>query len=429
MKATIFERLESEVRCYVRSFPTVFCQAAGCWLTDESGKRYLDFFAGAGSLNYGHNHPALKSRLMTYLDADGIVQGLDMATGAKRAFMEAFERLILVPRHMSYKLQFTGPTGANAVEAALKIARLNKQRNTVLCFTNAFHGVSAGAAAATGQRRFRQAVGLPLEHTRFMPYAGYYGSDVSTLAMIERQLQDPGSGLDHPAAILVETVQGEGGLNTASRQWLRGLADLCRRHDMLFIIDDIQMGCGRTGTFFSFEEFGISPDIIILSKSLSGYGLPMSLVLLKPQLDIWEPAAHNGTFRGNNAAFVTATAALHEFWRDEQFSDAVQEKGRLLHNRLRRLQRRQALVHAVRGRGMVAGLLLDSGEMASRVATLCFQRGLMVETCGPNGEVLKLMPPLTVDDKELETGLDIVEASLNEMQLELEAATRKEMSA
>lgn len=429
MKASVFDRLESEVRSYVRSFPTVFCQAQGCWLMDEAGKRYLDFFAGAGSLNYGHNHPALKSSLMTYLDADGIVQGLDMATGAKRAFMEAFERLILIPRQMSYKLQFTGPTGANAVEAALKIARQKKKSETVICFTNAFHGVSAGALAATGHKRFRQAAGAPLEYTRFMPYAGYFGSDVSTLAIIEKQLRDPGSGLDHPAAILVETVQGEGGLHSASRQWLRGLADLCKRHDMLLIIDDIQMGCGRTGSFFSFEDSGINPDIIVLSKSLSGYGLPMSLVLLKPQLDIWAPSAHNGTFRGNNAAFVTATAALTEFWRDEQFADHIEESSRVLRNRLRRLQRKQALISEVRGRGMAAGLVFDSGDLARRSAALCFQRGLIVETCGPSGEVLKLMPPLTIDEKDLNAGLDIIEACLKELQIELDASISREMLA
>lgn len=428
MKANIFNRMESEVRSYVRSFPTVFLKAQGCWLTDEANKRYLDFFAGAGSLNYGHNHPALKAPLLAYLDADGIVQGLDMATGAKRQFMETFERLILIPRRMSYKLQFTGPTGTNAVEAALKIARLNKKRDTVLCFTNAFHGVSAGAAAATGHQRFRRAVGTPLEHTRFMPYAGYFGGDVSTLAIIEKQLQDPGSGLDHPAAVLVETIQGEGGLNTASAQWLRGIADLCRRHDMLLIVDDIQMGCGRTGSFFSFEDSGINPDIIVLSKSLSGYGLPMSLVLLKPHLDIWKPSEHNGTFRGNNAAFITATAALQEFWRTEQFSETVLEKARSLHARLRRLQRRQPLIKALRGRGLVAGLVLENGELASRVAELCFERGMIVETCGPHSEVLKLMPPLVIEVLEMESGLDIIEASLRQVQEEQETSNQ-ELSA
>jgi diaminobutyrate-2-oxoglutarate transaminase len=413
MDTSIFERLESEVRSYIRSFPAVFCQAQGSWMTDEHGRRYLDFFSGAGTLNYGHNHPVLKDRLLTYLANDGIVHGLDLATGAKRDFMETFERLILKPRRLDYKLQFTGPTGTNAVEAALKLARQVKGRDTILCFTNAFHGVSAGSVAATGARKFREAVGTPLSHTRFMPFANYYGRDADTLAMMERQLSDPGSGLDKPAAVLVETVQGEGGLNTASMQWLRGLAALCQRHDLLLIVDDIQMGCGRTGRFFSFEEAGIVPDIVTLSKSLSGYGLPMSLVLLKPELDVWKPAAHNGTFRGNNAAFVTATAALRHFWSDGNFARGVRERGRQLHAQLERLHlRHPQLVLGVRGRGLVGGLVLAGGDVADEVSAVCFRQGLILETCGPLGEVVKLLPALTLSAEELDQGLAILERAL-----------------
>ncbi|MFZ5561732.1 MAG: diaminobutyrate--2-oxoglutarate transaminase [Pseudomonadota bacterium] len=412
MQMNAFERLESEVRSYIRSFPAVFRSAQGCWLTDEDGRRYLDFFSGAGTLNYGHNHPRLKERLLAYLGADGIVHGLDMATVAKRDFLEAFERLVLQPRGLDYKLQFTGPTGANAVEAALKLARQVKRRPTVLCFTNAFHGVSAGAVAATGARKYRDATGTPLAHTRFMPYAGYFGRDADTLAMLERQLNDPGAGLDRPAAALVETIQGEGGVNTASAEWLRGLAALCRRHDMLLIVDDIQMGCGRTGHFFSFEEAGLAPDLVTLSKSLSGYGLPMALVLLKPELDIWEPGAHNGTFRGNNAAFVTATAALELFWSSDDFAREVRAKARHLRTRLERLQRRHHIVRHLRGRGLVAGLALANGAQADAVSAECFRAGLIVETCGAQGEVVKLLPPLTLTHAEMEQGLAILDAAL-----------------
>ncbi|MDF3031773.1 MAG: ectB [Moraxellaceae bacterium] len=409
MQVTAFERLESNVRSYIRSFPAVFTQARGSWLTDEAGRRYLDFFSGAGTLNYGHNHPELKQKLIDYLAGDGIVHGLDMATAAKRTFLETFERLVLQPRGLDYKLQFPGPTGTNAVEAALKLARQVKGRSTVLCFTNAFHGVSSGSVAATGARKYREAVGVPLAHTRFMPYAGYYGRDADTLAMIERQLSDPGSGIDRPAAVLVETIQGEGGINTASAHWLRGLATLCRRHDMLLIVDDIQMGCGRTGHFFSFEEAGIAPDIVTLSKALSGYGLPMALVLMRPELDVWEPGAHNGTFRGNNAAFVTATAALELFWHCDEFAREVRAKGQLLRARLERLQRRHPVIRQLRGRGLVAGLVLGSGAQADAVSAACFEAGLIAETCGPQGEVVKLLPPLTVSHGELEQGLALLD--------------------
>lgn len=412
MDATIFDRLESEVRSYIRSFPTVFCQASGSWMINEQGERYLDFFSGAGTLNYGHNHPALKEKLIAYLAHDGIVHGLDMATGAKRDFMETFERLILKPRGLEYKLQFPGPTGTNAVEAALKLARQVKGRSTIISFTNAFHGVSAGSVATTGSRKFREAVGVPLAHTRFMPYSNYYGRDIDTLAMIDRQLSDPGGGIDRPAAVLVETIQGEGGINTASLQWLRGLAALCRRHDMLLIVDDIQMGCGRTGKFFSFEDAGITPDIVTLSKSLSGYGLPMALVLLKPELDVWKPSAHNGTFRGNNAAFVTAAAALREFWADDRFEQEVAEKSRLMYGRLERMVKEHRAVRSVRGRGLVAGLVLESGDQADAVSAACFRQGLVIETCGPKGEVVKLLPALTISPAELEQGLVILDGAI-----------------
>ncbi|HCT40767.1 MAG TPA: diaminobutyrate--2-oxoglutarate transaminase [Moraxellaceae bacterium] len=412
MQASTFERLESEVRSYIRSFPAVFCQAAGSWMVDETDRRYLDFFAGAGTLNYGHNHPILKEKLLAYLATDGIVHGLDMATCAKRDFLETFEQLILKPRKLDYKIQFTGPTGTNAVEAALKLARQVKGRATVISFTNAFHGCTAGSVAMTGARKFREAMGTPLTNTRFMPFANYYGEEASTLAMIDKQLSDPSGGTDKPAAVLVETVQGEGGINVASAAWLKGLEALCRKHDMLLIVDDIQMGCGRTGTFFSFEEAGITPDIVTLSKSLSGYGLPMAIVLLKPELDIWEPSAHNGTFRGNNAAFVTATAALREFWSNDSFAKEVQDKGRKLQASLEHMARRHAVVQQVRGRGMVAGLVMQSSEQADDISAACFRQGLIIETCGPQGEVVKLLPALTISPNELEQGLGILDAAL-----------------
>ncbi len=412
MPASTFERLESEVRSYIRSFPAVFCQASGSWMVAETGERYLDFFAGAGTLNYGHNPPALKEKLLAYLAGDGIVHGLDMATGAKRDFLETFERFILKPRGLDYKIQFTGPTGTNAVEAALKIARQVKGRSTVISFTNAFHGVSAGAVAMTAARKFREATGTPLAHTRFMPFANYYGQDVNTLAMMDKQLSDPSGGIDKPAAVLVETVQGEGGINVASAGWLRGLQALCRKHDMLLIVDDIQMGCGRTGSFFSFEEAGLTPDIVTLSKSLSGYGLPMAIVLMKPELDVWQPSAHNGTFRGNNAAFVTAAAALREWWGDDRFIEEVRQKGGKLQARLERMLRRHAAVRAVRGRGMVAGLVMASAAQADEVSARCFQQGLILETCGPEGEVVKFLPALTISVSELEQGLGILDSVL-----------------
>ena len=412
MSTTTFNRLESEVRSYIRSFPTVFAQASGSWMTNAKGDRFLDFFSGAGTLNYGHNHPILKQKLIDYLADDGIVHGLDMGTEAKRHFLESFERYILQPRKLNYKIQFTGPTGTNAVEAALKLARQVKNRANILCFTNAFHGVTSGAVAATGARKFREATGTILPNTRFMPFDGYYGDEINTLALMDKQLSDASGGIDHPAAVLVETIQGEGGINVASKEWLQGLAKLCQKHDMLLIVDDIQMGCGRTGDFFSFEEAGIKPDIVTLSKSLSGYGLPMAIVLMKPELDVWQPSAHNGTFRGNNAAFVTAAAALEHFWADDEFAQEVRQKGRHIRERLVQLQAQHPAIHEIRGRGMVAAIVMANADIADAVAEQCFNEGLIIETCGPKGEVIKLLPALTMSQLDLERGLRIINIAL-----------------
>ena len=221
-----FDRRESEVRGYIRSFPVVFDSARGSTLVAADGREFLDFFAGAGVLNYGHNNPLFTRALIEYLERDGIIHGLDMATSAKKAFIEAFERLVLEPRGLDHKLQFTGPTGANAVEAALKVARQATGRSTVVAFTNAFHGLSLGSLAATGNSHYRGAAGVGLDDIARLPYDGYLGADVDTLDLFEKMLDDHGSGLDLPAAVIVEAVQGEGGINVASVPWLQRLREI-----------------------------------------------------------------------------------------------------------------------------------------------------------------------------------------------------------
>jgi diaminobutyrate-2-oxoglutarate transaminase len=423
MSLVTFERLESDVRSYIRSFPRLFTKAEGCWITDEKEDRYLDFFAGAGSLNYGHNHPVLKKPLIEYITNNGITHSLDMATLAKREFIEAFEQYILKPRDMDYKLQFTGPTGTNAVEAALKIARLATGRSEIICFTNAFHGVTAGSVATTGNSKFRNATGVSLSNSTFMPYCGYFGADIDTLEQIEKQLSDRSSGLDLPAAVLVECIQGEGGITTASAAWLQGLADLCKRFEILLIVDDIQMGCGRTGTFFSFDDIGIKPDIITISKSISGYGMPMALVLLRPELDVWEISAHNGTFRGNNLAFVTATETLRHFWKDDVFSQEIKAKGVIIHDHLQALAKKYHFIEEIRGRGMVAGIVFSEGAHADFVTEQAFgQENLILETCGSKGEVVKLLPPLIISHEELALGLKCIDNVLMKLQKQVDSA-------
>ncbi|MGW2211302.1 diaminobutyrate--2-oxoglutarate transaminase [Streptomyces sp. NPDC001781] len=413
---SVFETLESEVRGYCRGWPTVFDRARGSTLTDEDGHTFLDFFAGAGSLNYGHNNPVLKRALLDHLERDGIVHGLDMSTTAKRRFLETFRDLVLRPRGLPYKVMFPGPTGTNAVEAALKLARKVKQRPQVVSFTNGFHGMTLGSLAVTGNARKRAGAGVPLVHTTPMPFDGYRGADADEpFAYFEELLADPGSGLDRPAAVIVETVQGEGGINVARPEWLRALADLCKRQDMLLIVDDIQMGCGRTGGFFSFEEAGIVPDIVTVSKSISGYGLPMSLCLFREELDIWEPGEHNGTFRGNNPAFVTATATLHAYWADGDLEKQTHLRGEQVRAGLASIAAEHPEdVVTVRGRGLAWGMEMRDREAAGRIARRAFDHGLLIETSGPFGEVVKLLPPLTVSAEELDKGLRLLARSVRE---------------
>ncbi|WP_198538939.1 diaminobutyrate--2-oxoglutarate transaminase [Mycolicibacterium wolinskyi] len=407
----VFSSVESEVRSYCRGWPTVIQSATDSWVTDTDGRRYIDFFAGAGALNYGHNNPALKAPLMQYLASDGIVHSLDMATEAKQRFLEAFQRVILKPRGLDYKVQFPGPTGANSVESALKLARKVTGRESVISFTNAFHGMTLGALSVTGNSMKRAGAGIPLVHATPMPYDNYFGGVTEDFQWFERVLDDSGSGLNRPAAVIVETVQGEGGLNVARIEWLQALADLCRTRDILLIVDDVQMGCGRTGPFFSFEAAGIVPDIVTLSKSVSGYGLPMALTLFRRDLDVWAPGEHNGTFRGHNPAFVTATAALENYWATSQFSSDVTLKGNLIRARLEEIAARYDGVSA-RGRGMAQGLKFEDDVRAGEVCRAAFDRGALMETSGPSDEVVKLLPPLTTSAGDLEAGLDILAESI-----------------
>ena len=407
----IFESRESGVRSYCRGWPTVFDRAEGSWLYDEHDRSYLDFFAGAGALNYGHNHPVLKQALIDYIQRDGITHGLDMYTTAKRRFLERFSQTILEPRGLDYKVQFPGPTGANAVEAALKLARKVTGKESVINFTNAFHGMTLGALSVTGNSMKRGGAGIPLVHATPMPYDNYLQGRTPDFLWFERVLLDSGSGLNEPAAVIVETVQGEGGVNVARIEWLQGLADLCKRHDILLIVDDVQMGCGRTGPFFSFEAAGIQPDIVTMAKSISGYGLPMALVLIKPEYDIWGPGEHNGTFRGHNPAFVTATAMLEQFWTDDRLEKETVTKGEQLEQRLTNIAERHSGVSA-RGRGLARGLAFEQTGRAGAVCWAAFERGLLMETSGPCDEVVKMMPPLTISEEELEQGLDIVTESV-----------------
>lgn len=412
----IFDEIESEVQSYARAFPRVFNKAQGEWLYDEDGTKYLDFLAGAGTLNYGHNNPLFKEKLLQYIHEDGITHGLDLHTKAKGEFLESFNENILKPRGLDYMVQFTGPTGTNAVEAALKLARNVTGRENVISFTNGFHGVSLGSLATTGNQHHRGAAGVSLNGSSRMPYDGYLGDDIDTTAYLDKCLSDSSSGIDLPAAVIVETVQGEGGINAASFEWLRNLQTVCKKYDVLLIIDDIQAGCGRTGTYFSFEDAGLKPDIVTMSKSLGGYGLPFAVVLFKPELDQWKPGEHNGTFRGNNFAFVTAKAAIDHYWTDDSFSKEIKFKGEYVSKRLNAIVEKYGEGNfTTRGRGMFQGINCVSGEVAGKITHKAFQNGLIIETSGADDHVVKFLCPLVIGMENLKKGIDIVEQAIKEV--------------
>ncbi|WP_417597840.1 diaminobutyrate--2-oxoglutarate transaminase [Oceanospirillum sp.] len=409
----IFKEYESEVQSYSRSFPVVFTQAKGSKLFDENGNEYLDFLAGAGSLNYGHNNPILKESLIEYIQNDGVAHGLDMHTEAKAGFLEAFRDIILKPRDLDHKVMFTGPTGANCVEAALKLARKVTGRHNIVSFTNGFHGCTLGALAATGNSHHRGGAGQPLSGVTRLPYDGYLGDNFNTLELFKKMLTDNSSGLDMPAAVILEIVQGEGGLNTASGKWLKELSTICKEHGILFIADDIQAGCGRTGTFFSFDQFDIKPDIITLSKSLSAFGLPFAVTLFDRKLDIWKPGEHNGTFRGNNHAFVTAKKALETYWADDKFANHIHARSEQLKLALNKICDSYPELYR-KGRGLMQGICCPSGDIADDITSLCFKENLIIETSGPEGEVVKCFPPLTVSEEEMAHGLNILEQAFDQ---------------
>jgi diaminobutyrate-2-oxoglutarate transaminase len=389
----IFEEMESKVRGYIRAFPAVFDVAQGSHLYDEHGKEYIDFFAGAGTLNYGHNDPGINQALIDYLQHGGIVHALDKATVAKQEFMQKFRDTILAPRGLHYKMQFTGPTGTNAVETALKLARMVKRRSNVIAFTNAYHGLTMGSLAVTGNAFYRDESYGVRHNSDFIPYDGYLGPNVNTIDYLRRFLSDQSSGVDTPAAIIVETVQGEGGIHVASDEWLRELEQVCREFDILLIVDDIQMGNGRTGTFFSFERAGITPDMVTLSKAIGG-------------------GEHTGTFRGNNLAFVAATKAL-DYWDNDNLADAVHHKGRIMETELRKMaDKYDEVITDVRGVGMVWGLESLTPGLPGEVARRAFDKGLIIELSGADDHVVKFLPALTIDEETLRAGLAIIDEAI-----------------
>jgi diaminobutyrate-2-oxoglutarate transaminase len=344
----------------------------------------------------------MKEAIIDFIQSDGIPHSLDMMTTTKRDFIKAFTETILEPRGWDYRMQFTGPTGTNAVEAALKLARRATGRKQVIAFTHGFHGMTLGALAATANAYFRNAAGVPLNHVERLPFG-------HPLDGMEEAYADASSGYEPPAAILVEPIQAEGGVNVAEEAWLKEIRQFAKDRGALFIIDDIQAGCGRTGSYFSFDGMDLDPDIITLAKGIGGFGTPLAMNLNKPEFDKhWSPGEHTGTFRGQGISFIAGTIAMDYFQGDAFMAD-VRRKGELMADRLNAMA---VSGMEVRGRGMIQGLDTKDGALAKKLVAACFENRLLIGACGSDGRVAKLIPPLTIDDADLEEGLDILEESM-----------------
>ena len=407
MNTSVFEKYESEVRSYCRNFPAVFTKAKGPVITAEDGKEYIDFFCGAGALNYGHNHDYIKSRIIEYLMEDGIIHSLDMFTAAKRDFIDFFETAILEPRGFNYKIQFPGPTGTNAVEAALKLARKVKGRNNIFAFMGAFHGMTLGSLSMTTDRDSRNGAGVVLTDVTHIP-APYMFPEFDVIDYMQTLIDDDHSGVSKPAAVFIEPVQADGGIHVFSVEFLQRLREFCTKNDILLVCDDIQVGSARTGYYFSFERANIVPDIVTLSKSIGGYGMPFALVLFKPELDVWSPGEHNGTFRGSQLSIVAAKAGL-ELMLNEEVEANVRRKSVIIKEYLDKIKD----IHPdfdVRGIGFIWGVDCNKvkPDVISRaIVRECFDNGLIVERAGRNNDVVKLMPCLITDEETLKKGMEI----------------------
>ncbi len=395
---------ESNVRYYSRIFPTVFSRAKDSYLFDTLGKEYLDFFSGAGALNYGHNNALLKDKLISYIQSDGVTHSLDMTTEARIEMINNFQNLILKKRNLDYKIQFTGPTGTDTIEAALKLARKFTGRKNIISFSNSYHGMSMGSLSITPKRN---RIGIPVGYSVELPF---YKENSGHNFKIEPYLKTLDKS-DYPAAIVLETIQAEGGINVASNEWLQHIEKVANDNGILLIVDDVQVGVGRTGDFFSFERAGITPDMVCLSKSISGYGIPLSLLLIKPHLDIWEAGEHTGTFRGINLAFVTANEALLHYWSDDHFSKRTKVLSCIFKEKLSQII--EPKLFSLYGLGFIYGIDVHDAEYATRIRKKAFDNGLLFETCGPKRSVIKMIPPLTISVDELEKGLNIFKNSLS----------------
>src|SRR5689334_862707 len=414
------DRRESNARVYGRHFPIAVDEASGSFVRDVDGNVFIDFLTGAGVLSLGHGHPELVAVAAEQLGR--FCHGLDLPSPAKDAFTTA--QLSMLPDAVRDRMRvhFCGPTGANAVEAALKLCKTATGRGEVVAFGGGFHGTTHAAMAVTGVVATKAPVANQMPGVHVFPYShcsdcplGLRRDTCATncIGLLERALRDPNGGIVRPAAVLVELVQGEGGVIPADVDFVLRLRELTRELDVPLVVDEVQTGCGRTGTWFAFEQYGIEPDVIIASKALSGIGQPVSIILYDERLDVWAPGAHTGTFRGNQVAFAAGARAVEIVRRDDVLGN-VRARAAQVRQRLAVL-RAHPWVRDVRGAGLMWGIELAdpvtgewAGALAERVQAHALRRGLIVELGGRRDCVVRILPPLNVTAEVVDTACDIL---------------------
>ena len=425
-------QFESNVRSYPRKLPFAIAAAQGVWLTDVSGKRYIDCLAGAGTLALGHNHPVITKSITDTLTSNLPLHTLDITTPLKEAFSQRLYELLRTDSD-TYCLQFCGPTGADAVEAALKLAKKATGRSGIISFSGGYHGMTHGALAVTGNLSPKAGVEGLMGNVQFLPYPNEYrcafGLDsqqsvTAHMRYFENFLRDVESGVNKPAAVILEVIQGEGGVNPAPIEWLQHVRTVTRELDILLIIDEVQTGFCRTGRWFAYQHAGIDPDFVVMSKAVGG-GLPMAVLGIKKALDVWQPGEHSGTFRGNQLAMATGLATL-DYLAEHDMASQVAELGAWFKAELMALARRYPMLGHVRGYGLMIGVEVVDPEQptgigarffadAQRCAAIqqaCFEAGLVLEKGGRAGTVLRFLPPLIITQEELEMVLDKFETAL-----------------
>ena len=430
---------ESNARSYPRKFPFALAKAQGSWIEDVEGNKYLDFLCGAGTLALGHNDPDVNKGMMDMLTGSLPLHTLDLTTPTKDEFVHTLLSLLPGELKDNAKVQFCSPSGTDAVDAALKLCKTATGRSSIIAFNGAYHGMGHGALALTGNLNAKNKVNDLMPNVHFMPYpysyrcpfglGGEKGVDAAC-AYFERMLKDPECGITKPAAVMLEPIQGEGGVIPAPIKFLQTIRRVTKELDIPMIVDEIQCGIGRSGRFFAFEYADIVPDVILSSKAIGG-SQPLSVVIYNKKLDTWGPGAHAGTFRGNQLAMKAGTIVMKKV-SNKDFLKEVEEKGEIFAARMEQIKQKVSIIGDIRGKGLMRGIeFIDpkspsdnlgskkaSGEIAALIQKKCFENKLVMEKGGRNGAVMRCLCALNVSREDLNKALDIIEKVIVEVDLE-----------